>query len=259
MLKRILALSAVVATSVAFSPAVCAQDDAALVFAAASLKNALDAAAQNYWETTGEAVTISYAASSALAKQIAEGAPADIFFSADLEWMDDLASKNLIVEDSRVTMLGNEIVLVAPAASDVAVDVKPGFPLADALKGGRLAMALTGSVPAGKYGKASLVSLGVWDSVAASVAETENVRAALALVSRGEAALGIVYRTDAKADERVKVVGTFPADSHPPILYSVALTANAKPDAKAFYDYLVSAKVNPFFEKEGFTLLSSGS
>jgi molybdate transport system substrate-binding protein len=259
MLSKTFAIAAAFAASLALSSAVKAQDDAILVFAAASLKNALDAAVEDYSKTTGKVVTVSYAASSALAKQIEEGAPADIFFSADLAWMDDVEGKNLIAKDSRVTLLGNEIVLVAPAASDVAIDIAPGFPLADALKGGKLAMALTASVPAGKYGKAALESLGVWDSVSGSVAEAENVRAALALVSRGEAALGVVYTTDAKADEGVKVVGAFPADSHPPILYPVALTANAKPDAKPFYDYLVSAKAKPFFEAQGFTVVTPGS
>jgi molybdate transport system substrate-binding protein len=259
MLSKTFAIAAAIAASLTLSPVVKAQDDATLVFAAASLKNALDAAVEDYSKTTGKTVTVSYAASSALAKQIEEGAPADIFFSADLAWMDDVEGKNLIAKDSRVTLLGNEIVLVAPASSDVSIDIAPGFPLADALKGGKLAMAMTASVPAGKYGKASLESLGVWDSVSASVAEAENVRAALALVSRGEAALGIVYTTDAKADEGVKVIGAFPADSHPPILYPVALTANAKPDAKAFYDYLVSAKAKPFFEAQGFTVVTPGS
>ena len=259
MLPRTFALAATLAASLVLSPAVRAEDDATLVFAAASLKNALDAAVEDYSKTTGKTVTVSYAASSALAKQIEEGAPADIFFSADLAWMDNVQGKNLIAADSRVTLLGNEIVLVAPADSSVALDIAPGFGLAEALGGGKLAMALTASVPAGKYGKAALEKLGVWESVSASVAEAENVRAALQLVARGEAALGIVYTTDAKADEGVKVIGTFPADSHPPILYPVALTANAKPDAKAFLDYLTSAKAKPFFEAQGFTVVAPGS
>jgi molybdate transport system substrate-binding protein len=240
-------------------PAHAQSGDATLVFAAASLKNALDAAVEDYSKTTGKAVTVSYAASSALAKQIEQGAPADVFFSADLDWMDHLQGKDLIAADSRVTLLGNEIVLVAPATSDVSVTIAPNFPLADALSGGKLAMALTASVPAGKYGKAALESLGVWDSVAASVAEAENVRAALALVSRGEAALGIVYATDAEADPGVKVVGTFPADSHPPILYPVALTKSAKPDAGAFLDYLTSPAAKPHFEGQGFRVVAPGS
>jgi molybdate transport system substrate-binding protein len=182
-----------------------------------------------------------------------------MFFSADLDWMDNLQGKNLIAPDSRATLLGNDIVLIAPVDSTVALTIAPNFPLAEALGDGKLAMALTASVPAGKYGKAALENLGVWDSVSANVAEAENVRAALALVSRGEAPLGIVYTTDAKADPTVKVVGTFPADSHPPILYPVALTASAKPGARAFLDYLTSANAKPIFEAQGFRFVASGS
>ena len=258
MPKPILALLVALAAFAA-QPAKAQTAEPTLVFAAASLKNALDAAVEDYTKTTGKAVNVSYAASSALAKQIEQAAPADIFFSADLDWMDYLQERNLIAPDSRVTLLGNEIVLVAPADSDTALEIAPGFALADALKGGKLAMAATASVPAGKYGKAALEKLGVWDSVAANVAETENVRAALALVARGEAPLGIVYTTDAKAEPGVKVVGTFPADSHPPILYPVALTASARPEAREFLDYLISAKAKPFFEAQGFRFIAPGS
>jgi molybdate transport system substrate-binding protein len=256
---RSFALAAAFSTALALSAPVRAQDDATLVFAAASLRNALDAVVEDYAKTTGKAVTVSYAASSALAKQIEEAAPADLFFSADLDWMNYLEDRNLIARDSRVTLLGNEIVLVAPADSTVSLEIAPGFPLADALGGGKLAMAQTASVPAGKYGKAALESLGVWESVAGSVVETENVRAALALVSRGEAALGIVYATDAKSDSGVKNVGVFPAGSHPPILYPVALTATAKPEARAFLDYLTSPKAKPLFEAQGFRFVVPGS
>jgi molybdate transport system substrate-binding protein len=234
-------------------------DEPTLVFAAASLKNALDDIVADYSTATGKTVTVSYAGSSALAKQIEAGAPADIFFSADLDWMNNVESKKLIDSQSRVTLLGNDIVLVAPLDSNVTVTIAPNFPLADILGDGKLAMALTDSVPAGKYGKASLQSLGVWDSVKPKVAEAENVRAALALVSRGEAPLGIVYSTDAKADPGVKVVGVFPADSHPPILYPIALTASAKPDAKAFLGYVLSAKAKPRFEAQGFRVVAPGS
>jgi molybdate transport system substrate-binding protein len=230
-----------------------------LVFAAASLKNALDAAVDEYAATGGGPVTISYAASSALAKQIEEGAPADIFFSADLEWMDYLADRDLIQEDSRVGILGNDLVLIAPAGSTVSLEIGPGFPLLDALGGGKLAVAETASVPAGKYGKAALQSLGVWDSVFGSVAEAENVRAALALVSRGEAPLGIVYATDAKADTGVKVVGIFPDDSHPAILYPIALTTAANPEASHFLEFLVSEKAALIFERHGFRVRAPSS
>ena len=260
MSKRIasLVLTFLAVTAVSL-PARAQADDATLVFAAASLKNALDAIVDDYFKATGKTVTVSYAGSSALAKQIEQGAPADIFFSADLDWMNDIAGKDLIVSDTRVTLLGNDIVLVAPVASDVHVDIGPNFPLAATLGDGKLAMALTASVPAGKYGKASLESLGVWESVSAKVAEAENVRAALALVSRGEAPLGIVYATDAKVDPGVKVVGVFPEDSHPPILYPVALTASAKPGARAFLDYLTSPAAKPRFEEQGFRVVAPGS
>jgi molybdate transport system substrate-binding protein len=240
-------------------PARAQSEDSTLVFAAASLKNALDTIVEDYSKATGRTVTVSYAGSSALAKQIEAGAPADIFFSADLDWMNQLDSEKQIASDSRVTLLGNDIVLVAPADSDLSVTIAPNFPLAETLGDGKLAMALTTSVPAGKYGRASLESLGVWDSVSANVAEAENVRAALALVSRGEAPLGIVYATDAKADPGVKVVGVFPEDSHPAILYPVALTVAAKPEARAFLDYLLSPAAKPRFEAQGFRVVAPGS
>jgi molybdate transport system substrate-binding protein len=244
----------------ALTPVAAQRAEPTLVFAAASLKNALDAAVADYTAETGNEVTISYAASSALAKQIEEAAPADIFFSADLLWMDYLQEKNLIAAGSRVTLLGNSIVLVARTDSDVgALSIEPGFALAAALGDGKLAMATVDAVPAGKYGKAALESLGVWESISANVAQAENVRAALQLVARGEAALGIVYATDANAEPGVKIVGTFPEDSHPPILYPIALTAIAKPDAQAFLDYLTSDEAKPFFEAEGFRVVAPNS
>jgi molybdate transport system substrate-binding protein len=233
-----------------------ARADDVVVFAAASLKNALDDIAASWKAETGKATKISYAASSALAKQIEEGAPADIFISADLAWMDHVAGKNLIRPDTRSNLLGNRIVLVAPADSTVSLDVAAGMDLDGALAGGKLAMADPAAVPAGKYGKAALEKLGVWDSVSGSVAAAENVRAALALVSRGEAPLGIVYQTDAAADPGVKIVGTFPADSHPPIIYPVALiAASGNPDAAVFLDYLRSDAAKAAFAKQGFTVL----
>jgi molybdate transport system substrate-binding protein len=227
------------------------------VFAAASLKNALDEAAKLYHAQTGDKVTISYAASSALAKQIESGAPADVFFSADLDWMDYLQEKNLIDVGSRHTLLGNTLVLVAPKDSTVSLAIGKDFPLLQALgAGGKLAMAQVESVPAGKYGKAALTDLGVWDAVAPRVAQAENVRAALAFVARGEAALGIVYGTDAKSEPAVRVIGTFPADSHPKILYPVALLASAstKPEARKFLDFLLSSAAAPAFEAQGFSI-----
>ncbi|CAN7714709.1 molybdate ABC transporter substrate-binding protein [Neorhizobium sp. LjRoot104] len=226
------------------------------VFAAASMKNALDNANKGWAAQGGGQVTVSYAASSALAKQIESGAPADIFISADLDWMKYLSDRKLVREDTRFDWLGNSIVLVAAKDAAKPVDIRPGFDLAGLLKGGRLAMGEPNSVPAGKYGKASLEKLGLWSSVEKNVATAESVRAALAFVSRGEAPYGIVYQTDAAADPGVAVVGTFPAATHPPIIYPIAILSESKStDAAAYLDYLKSAKAAPFFEKEGFTVL----
>ena len=230
------------------------------VFAAASLKNALDDATKAYEAKSGDKVVISYAASSALAKQIEGGAPADIFFSADLDWMDYLQQKNLIDVGSRKTLLGNTLVLIAPKGSTVSLTIEKGFPLVQALgSDGKLAMADVNAVPAGKYGKAALIYLGVWDAVASRVAQAENVRAALAFVARGETPLGIVYGTDAKAEPAVRVVGTFPEDSHLKIEYPVALLASAKPEARKFFDFVVSPTAASAFEAQGFTMLSKSS
>jgi molybdate transport system substrate-binding protein len=226
------------------------------LFAAASLKEALDDAAKLYATHGGEMPKISYAASSTLAKQIENGAPADLFISADLDWMDYLQQRNLIQPESRKNWLGNRLVLVAPADRAVNLDIKPGFDLAGALKEGRLAMADPNSVPAGKYGKAALQKLGVWNSVASTLAGAENVRAALLLVSRHEAPLGIVYATDAAADPGVRVAGTFPEDTHPPIIYPIAVTAQSKnADAAKLVAFLTSAAARPSLEKRGFTVL----
>jgi molybdate transport system substrate-binding protein len=215
----------------------------------------LDDAAKLYQAKTGAKVAISYAASSALAKQMEAGAPADIFFSADLDWMDYLEKKNLIDAASRHTLLGNTLVLIAPKDSTVSLTIEKGFPLLAALgPDGKLAMATIDSVPAGKYGKAALSSLGVWDAVAPRVAQAENVRAALSLVAKGEAPLGIVYGTDAKSELAVRVVGIFPADSHPKILYPVALLASAKPDARKFLEFLLSSEAASAFEAQGFSI-----
>jgi molybdate transport system substrate-binding protein len=230
-----------------------------LVFAAASLKNALDAVNAQWQKETGKTAKISYAASSALAKQIEQGAPAQIFISADIPWMDYLEKKNLIRKDIRSNLLGNRIVLVAPKDKAKPVDIKSGFDLAKLLGDGRLAVANLEAVPAGRYGKAALEKLGVWASVSGKLAQAENVRAALLLVSRGEAPLGIVYQTDAAADANVKIIGTFPEDTHPPIIYPVALTASATHrDAAAFLAYLKSAKARLLFEAQGFAVLSPG-
>jgi molybdate transport system substrate-binding protein len=230
-----------------------------VVFAAASLTDALDEAAKLFERQGGAHSKISYAASSTLAKQIESGAPADMFISADLDWMNYLEERHLIRPATRRNLLGNRLVLVAPAESDVHIEIKPGFDLAVLLRGGRLAMANTDSVPAGKYGKAALERLGVWNTVQAAVAPAESVRAALLFVSRREAPLGIVYATDAAADPRVKIVGVFPEDTHPPITYPAALTAASKnPSAARLLDFLASPAAKPIFEKEGFTVLEQG-
>jgi molybdate transport system substrate-binding protein len=240
-------------------PAAQAQGGDLVVFAAASLKNALDAVNAQWQRETGKKTLISYGASSTLAKQIEQGAPAQMFISADLDWMEYLAQKNLIKPETRSNLLGNQIVLIAHKDKAQSIDIKPAFDLAKALGDGRLSMANVDSVPAGKYGKAALEKLGVWNSVSGKLAQAENVRAALLLVSRGEAPLGIVYQTDAAADSNVKIIGTFPEDTHPPIIYPVALTATANlSDAMPFLDYIKSAKAKPLFEAQGFTVLSSG-
>lgn len=227
------------------------------VFAAASLKNALDEVNAACAADVGEEATISYAGSSALARQIEEGAPADVFISADLAWMAYLSDRNLTRKDTELELLGNRIVLIAPADSTAATEIAPGFDLAGLLGDGKLAMANVDAVPAGKYGKASLEKLGVWASVEADVAQAENVRAALALVSTGEAPLGIVYQTDAAADPKVKILASFPQETHPPIVYPVARTAASTHDAApAFLDCLQTAKAKALFEKQGFTVLA---
>jgi len=250
-----LALAFTILLGSAFSPAL-AQDKSLTVFAAASMKNALDDINAAYTAKTGVKITASYAASSALAKQIEGGAPADVFISADLDWMDYVAKKNLIKADTRSNLLGNRIVLVAPKDKAKPVEITQGFDLGALVGDGKLAMGAVESVPAGKYGKAALEKLGAWKGVEAKVAGAESVRAALAFVSRGEAPYGIVYQTDAAADKGVAIVGTFPADSHPPIIYPVAILSDSKnADAKAYLDFLKSAKAEPFFKAEGFTIL----
>jgi molybdate transport system substrate-binding protein len=238
-----------------FSPAPASAAEI-VVFAAASLKEALDEAVKLYDSHSGEATKISYAASSTLAKQIESGAPADLFISADLDWMDYLQKRNLIQPAMRKNLLGNRLVIVAPADASLTLDIKPGFDLAGALKGGHLSMADPDGVPAGKYGKAALQKLGVWSSVEGAVVRAENVRAALLFVSRREAPLGIVYATDAAADPGVKVVAMFPEDTHPPIIYPAAVTAQSKnSSAPRLLEFFGAPAAKAIFEKRGFTVL----
>lgn len=223
------------------------------VFAAASLKNALDEAAQPYERGSGNKIVVSYAASSALARQIENGAPVDIFISADLDWMDYLAGKKLLKRETRFNFLTNRLVLIAPSKSNIVVNITANFPLGQLLGNERLAMANPDSVPAGKYAKAALATLGVWNAVAAKVAPAENVRAALALVSRGECPLGIVYKTDALADKGVRVVAEFPANSHPAIVYPAAALASSRNMAAIeFLQYLRTPAAQTVFAKYGF-------
>jgi molybdate transport system substrate-binding protein len=225
------------------------------VFAAASLKTALDAIAADYRRETGRRIAVSYAASSALAKQIERGAPADLFLSADQDWMDYLAAKGLVQAGTRRDLLGNRLVAIAPSAEARPLALEPGA-LAPRLGDGRLATAAVSTVPAGKYAKAALQSLGLWAEVAGRLAEAENVRAALTYVARGEAPLGIVYETDAQAEPGVAVVARFPETSHPPIVYPAALTAAAQGDAPArFLAALTAPAARAIFAREGFTLL----
>lgn len=226
------------------------------VFAAASLKESMDEAAAAYQQATGTPVRVSYAASSTLARQIEQGAPADVFVSADLEWMDYLQQRGQVEPAQRRNLLGNTLVLIAPAASGAGVDLsKPGSLAAALGASGRLAVGQTASVPAGKYAKEALRKLGQWDGVSARLAEGESVRAALMLVARGEAPLGIVYGSDAKAEPKVRVVATFPAGSHAPIVYPVApLKGSANPAAPAFVQWLGTPAARPIFLKRGFSL-----
>ena len=232
-----------------------AQSRGPLVLAAASLQEAMTDAADAWAARRHARPVISFAASSALARQVEAGAPVDLFVSADEEWMDYLAARALIVPGSRATLLANRLVLIAPADSRVRLTIARGFPLARALGNGRLAMADPAAVPAGRYGAAALTRLGVWTSVRARIAGAENVRAALALVERGAAPLGIVYATDARASTRVRVVGTFPADSHPPITYPIArLRASTNPEAEAFRRFLLSREGKAIFARRGFSV-----
>ena len=228
------------------------------VFAASSLQTALDRIAADWEAGTGHDVTLSTAGTPALAQQIAQGAPADLFLAASSDWMDELDAQGLLEPGTRRDLLGNTLVLIAHGEAPP-IGIDPGLDLPALLAGGKLAMAFVDSVPAGVYGKQALTSLGLWDAVAPQVAQAENVRAALALVATGEAPLGIVYGSDAlaaqAAGDDVSVLGTFPDDSHAPITYPVALIAGrATPEARAFLDHLASPEARAVFEAQGFTV-----
>jgi molybdate transport system substrate-binding protein len=254
MLLRLALVVGLAALSLA--PRTAAAQESVTVFAAASLKNALDEANATFNTRSPVKIVVSYAASSALMKQIEQGAPADVFISADLDWMDYGSQKKLIKDDTRVNLLGNRLVLVAPKDSRLGnILIGQGFDLAKLAGDGRVATGDVRAVPVGKYAKAALEKLGAWTAAEPKMAMAENVRAALALVGRGEAPLGIVYETDAKVEPNVKIVGAFPADSHAPITYPFALTATANAAAAQYLAFLRSQGAKAIFEKYGFTYL----
>lgn len=228
------------------------------IYAAASLKNALDDTNAAFTRATGVTVVASYEASSALAKQIEQGAPADVFISADLRWMDYVAERKLIKPDTRVNLLGNKLVLIAPANSKLDhVTIAQGFDLAKLAGDGRIAVADVKAVPAGLYAKAALEKLGAWTAAEPKLAQAENVRATLAFVARGEVPVGLVYETDAKVEPKVKIVGTFPDGSYPPVTYPVAATAiSKKPNLDRYLSFLRSSAAKAIFEKYGFSFLA---
>jgi len=252
LIRRIRTWGALCALSLLLPSTALAQNTT--VFAAASLKNALDDVVRVYVsKAPAHKVVVSYAASSALAKQIESGAPADMFISADLDWMDYLEKKDLINPRTRQNLLKNRLVMIAPATSKTALKIGPKFALARTLGNDRLAMADPASVPAGKYGKAALEFLGVWNEVSARAAPAADVRAAMLLVSRGEAPFGIVYSTDAQVDKGVRIVDDFPENAYPPIIYPVALTSTSKAAAAGeFLKFITQGQARAIFEKYGF-------
>lgn len=254
--KSLAAVIAMLTLFIAAGPSSAQQLETVTVFAAASTTNAMTDIA-NAYEAAGRAkVVCSFASSSTLAKQIANGAPVHVFLSANTEWMDYLAQKKLLAEGSRIDLLGNQLVLIAPADSTIQGEVKPGFPLVEWLAGGRLAMGDPDHVPVGVYAKEALTSLGAWSQLGPDkLALASNVRAALALVERGEAPLGVVYATDAAISDKVRVVAAFPTDSHKPVAYPLALVAGRDTvAAKGFYEYLRSEAAAEVFKKYGFVM-----
>jgi molybdate transport system substrate-binding protein len=237
------------------SPVLAADSKPLTVFAAASLTDALKEVSDAYTKATGVPMRLSFAASSALARQIEAGAQADIFFSADTDWVDYLQSRSLLDSATRTDILGNRLVLIAPVDSKVNLHIAPNFPIAAALGKSRLATGDPDSVPVGRYARSALTTLGVWSDVADRVVRADNVRVALAYVARGEAALGIVYETDAMIEKKVRVVDTFPANAHLPIIYPLALTRNAAPAAKDFAAYIAGKDAANIFKKYGFSSL----
>jgi molybdate transport system substrate-binding protein len=257
----VLALVALLAPGAfAESPAAAANpaatSDGPVVFAAASMKTALDAIATAWKAQNGKNVPISYASSAVLAKQVEQGAPADIFISADLVWMDYLDKAKLLKLGTRFNLLGNALVLIEPADGTSTLKIAANFDLAGAVGDGKIAVCTIASCPGGIYAKAAFEKLGIWPAVEPKLAQADNIRNALTLVARGEAKFGVVYATDAKAEPKVKVVDTFPESSHGPIVYPAAILADSKnPDAAAFLAYLRSQAAIKIFLDQGFTIL----
>lgn len=252
-LRRSLSTPAIVLAIVLLST--CAVADEIMVFAAASLTNALNDAGKAFEQKEGHSVRFSYASSSTLAKQIESGAPARLFLSADLDWMDYLDQRQLIADGTRTNLLGNRLVMIAPSASTVKVDLKPGIDLSGQLSGGLLATGDPDHVPVGKYARQAFEKLGAWKGIEGRIARADSVRAALALVERAECPLGVVYATDAAASAKVKAVGVFPEGSHPPIVYPAAIVKDkGTPAAQRLLEFLKSPEARPIFEKHGFTV-----
>ena len=249
-----LARPAVAATFLVLTPLAARAADLT-VFAAASLTDALNDVGKTYQAKTGKVPVFSFAASSVLARQIEASVGTDVFISADTDWMDYLDNRGLIAHDTRKNLLGNHLVLIAPVDSNVTLTIAPHFDLLGALNGGRLSIADPDTVPVGKYARTALTTLGVWNSVVDHLVNAENVRVALVYVARGEAPLGIVYTTDALGEKRVHIVGTFPKNTHAPIVYPAALVKDAKPEARAFLDFLSGPEATAIFQKNGFVIL----
>ncbi len=256
MLRFLLTIMFVVVAALTPSSARAQNREPLTVFAAASLTNALEDVGRAYTVHTRQPVRFSFASSSVIARQLEGGARADLFFSADIEWMDYVAARNLIDKTTRVNILRGRLALIAPRASTVRLAIGPGFPLAAALgRRGRLATGDPDYVPVGRYARSALLSLGVWNDVADRMVRADNVRVALAYVARGEAPLGIVYQTDARIEPGVRIVSLFPAASHPPIVYPVAVTRKARPGARAFHDFVRGPEGDAIFRRYGFAPL----
>jgi molybdate transport system substrate-binding protein len=254
-LRRLSAITATLLLSLSLGAPVRAADaqkPELLVFAAASLTNVLGDLSTSWTSSSGVPVKLSFAASPVLARQIEAGGQADVFISADQEWMDYLAQRGLLEKSTRRNLVGNQLVLIAPADSTLNLKIAPGFDILGALKGGRLATGDPDTVPVGKYARSALVSLGVWDDLAGRLVRADNVRGAMMFVSRGEVPLGIVYTTDALIDKKVRIVDTFPENTHAPITYPGAGIKRGRSEGVAYLRYLGGADAAATWKKFGF-------